>query len=73
MTMQDTANNQPDTALVDIRDISVDQSLPREERVAEFLRQIKNPCHFKCGKFTVHAQFAENGVSLEDGLKQVLI
>lgn len=40
MTMQDTANNQPNTALVDIRDISVDQSLPREERVAEFLRQI---------------------------------
>ena len=73
MTMQDAANNQPDTALVDIRDISVDQSLPREERVAEFLRQIKNPCHFTCGKFTVHAQFAENGVSLEDCLKQVLI
>ena len=34
---------------------------------------IKNPCHFKCGKFTVRAQFAENGVSLEDCLKQVLI
>ena len=73
MTLKNTANAQPDTGLVDIRDISVDQSLPREERVAEFLRQIKNPCHFKCGKFTVHAQFAENGVSLEDCLKQVLI
>lgn len=73
MTLQNAANTQPDTGLVDIRDISVDQNLPREERIAEFLRQIKNPYCFKCGKFTVHAQFAENGVSLEDCLKQVLI
>lgn len=73
MTLQNTVNTPPDTALVDIRDISVDQSLPREERIAEFLRQIKNPCHFRCGKFTVRAQFTENGVSLEDCLKQILI
>ena len=59
--------------LVDIRDVSVDQSLPKEERIAEFLRQIKNPYCFRCGKFTVRAQFAENGVSLEDCLKQILI
>ena len=59
--------------LVDIRDVSVDQSLPKEERIAEFLRQINNPYCFRCGKFTVRAQFAENGVSLEDCLKQILI
>ena len=73
MALKNAANVQHDTALVDIRDISVDQALSREERIAEFLRQIKNPHCFKCGKFTVHAQFAENGVSLEDCLKQVLI
>ena len=73
MTLQNTANTPPDTALVDIRDVSVDQSLTREERIAEFLRQIKNPCHFRCGKFIVRAQFAENGVSLEECLKQILI
>ena len=73
MTPNNTATIQPDSGLVDIRDISVDQSLSREERVADFLRQIKNPYCFKCGKFTVRAQFAENGVSLEDCLKQVLI
>ena len=61
------------TPLADIRDVSVDQTLPKEERIAEFLRQIKNPYCFKCGKFTVRARFAENGVSLEDCLKQVLI
>ena len=62
-----------DMSLVDIRDVSVDQSLPQEERIAEFLRQIKNPYCFRCGKFTVRARFANNGVSLEDCLKQILI
>ena len=62
-----------DTGLVDIRDVSVDPNLPRRERIAEFIRQIKDPYHFKCGKFTIHAKFAENGVSLEDCLKQILL
>ena len=61
------------TPLADIRDVSVDRSLPKEERIAEFLRQIKNPYCFRCGKFTVRAQFANNGVSLEDCLKEILI
>lgn len=59
--------------LADIRDVSVDQSLNKEERIAEFLRQIKNPYCFRCGKFTVRARFADNGVSLEDCLKEILI
>lgn len=59
--------------LADIREVSVDPKLPKEERIAEFLRQIKNPYCFRCGKFTVRAQFADNGVSLEDCLKQILI
>lgn len=64
----------PDTSsLVDIKDVSVDKNLTKEERIAEFIRQIKNPYCFKCGKFTVRAQFSESGVSLEDCLKQILI
>lgn len=59
--------------LADIRDISVDQSLPKEERITEFIRQIKNPYCFRCGKFTVRAQFASGGPSLEECLKQILL
>lgn len=58
--------------LVDIQDVSVDKDLPREKRIAEFVRQIKDPYHFKCGKFTVRIQYAENGISLEDCLKGVI-
>ena len=72
MRMEQTVR--PDTsALVDIKDVSVDKNLTKEERIAEFIRQIKNPYCFKCGKFTVRAQFSESGVSLEDCLKQILI
>lgn len=43
--------------LVDIRDVSVNKELSRDERIAEFVQQIKNPYHFKCGRFTVQASF----------------
>ena len=36
--------------LVDIREVSVDKNLPKEERIAAFIRQIKNPYRFRCGK-----------------------
>ena len=61
--------NQTNSAeLVDIRDVNVDKNLPKQERIAEYIRQIKNPYHFKCGKFTVKVRFAESGPSLEDSL-----
>ena len=58
--------------LVDIRDVQVDSNLPKLERILEYLRQIKNPYHFKCGKFTVTARFADNGVTIEDCLQSIV-
>ena len=71
--IQNTSLHSAGVPLADIRDVSVDQTLPKEERIVEFLRQIKNPYCFRCGKFTVRAKYADNGVSLEDCLKQILI
>ena len=65
-------NTLEDNALVDIRTIKVDKTLPREARIAEFIRQIKNPYRFKCGKFTVTARYADSGLTLEDCLMQML-
>ena len=70
---QNFSNRVNQAELADIQTIAVDQTLSKEERIAEFLRQIKNPYCFKCGKFTVQAQFSRNRVSLEDCLKQILI
>ena len=43
--MQPTPNEShvPTDELVDIREVSVDKNLPKEERIAAFIRQIKNP------------------------------
>lgn len=60
-------------SLVDIRDVHVDPNLPKNERIKEYLRQIKNPYCFKCGDFIVHARFAKDGPTLEDCLKQILL
>jgi hypothetical protein len=58
--------------LIDIRTVSVDKNLPKQERIAEFIRQIKDPYHFKCGKFIVTARYAENGPTLEDCLQRLM-
>jgi len=72
MENENEFNNISTGELVDIRTISVDKNLPKEERIAEYLRQIKNPYHFKCGKFTIIAKYSDNGVTLEDCLKSIL-
>ena len=51
---------------------SGNKELPREERIAEFARQIKNPCHFRCGKFIVRATYCTDGAALEECLHGIL-
>ena len=58
--------------LVDIRTVVVNNELPKEERIADFIRQIKNPYLFKCGKYTVRAVFSESGQTLEDCVKSLI-
>jgi hypothetical protein len=65
-------NNMNIEELVDIRDVHVDKSLPKAERVAEFVRQIKDPYHFRCGKFTVTARFTVDGPTLEECLQRII-
>ena len=58
--------------LVDIREVSVSKELSREERISEFIRQIKDPYCFKCGRFTVRASFAADGATLEACIKGII-
>ena len=66
------ANSRPfnfptsDGELVDIADVSVDPNLPRAERIAEFVRQIKNPYCYRHGKYVVKVTFSDSDVTLED-------
>ena len=67
--MNDNLNPQD---LVDIRDVYVDKDLPKQERINEFVRQIKDPYHFRCGQFVVTARFAEDGPTLEECLQRII-
>lgn len=58
--------------LVDIRDVSVKRELPKEERIADFVKQIGNPYLFKCGKYIVKASFSDSGQTLEECIKGLI-
>lgn len=59
----------PET-LVDVTKIEIDESLSKEERVAEYLRQVKNPYCYRVGDMIVKNTFSNDGVSLQERFEQ---
>jgi RecJ-like exonuclease len=59
--------------LVDIQDVVIDTSLPKEERIQSYLEQIKNPYCYRCDDMIVRVSFANTEVTLEDRLQQYLL
>ena len=68
----ETNNRNIGKELVDIRDVHVSRNLPREKRIEEYVRQIRNPYHFKCGEITVHVSFTPNGPTLEECIAGIM-
>ena len=60
-------------SLVDIRDVTVNTSLPREARLLDYIGQIKNPYCFRHGKTVVKVSFADTEATLEDRLERYLL
>ena len=61
----------PDT-LVDICSVKIKKELPLQDRIADFIEQIKNPHCYKCGKVVVQVSFIDTNETLEDRLKSYL-
>lgn len=59
-------NINSDAELVDIRTVMVERDLPKLERTVEYIRQIKNPFLYKCGKYTITAYHPDSGPTIED-------
>ena len=57
--------------LVDIRDVSVNKELSRENELQNSFSKSKS-YHFKCGRFTVQASFSAEGTTLEECIKGIL-
>lgn len=58
--------------LVDIREIPVEQGMPIEERVRDFIGKVKNPYCFRVGNVAVKAVFSENGGSFGERFERML-
>jgi len=57
-------------SLVDVTKIQIDENLPREEQLKEFVRQVKNPYCFRVGDIVVKNVYSGDGVSLKDRFEQ---
>lgn len=58
--------------LADIQDVKIDTNLNREERIKQFIEQIKNPYCFKCGKTIIKISFTDTEKTIEDRMKEYL-
>ncbi len=56
-------------SLVDITTIRIDQTLPIETRMQQYLKQIRNPYCFLCGGTPVRVRFSETEKTLDDAVK----
>lgn len=59
--------------LADIRDVVIDSSLSREEKIKSYFRQIKDPRCFRFDDMIVRISFSSTGVTFEDRIKQYLL
>lgn len=55
-------------SLVDIKNVRIDGSLSREERISDYIRQVKNPYCVQCNGIIVKMNFSQSGETLGDKL-----
>ena len=58
--------------LVDINDVKINPKLPVEEKMTEYLRQIKNPYCYKCGDYVIKVGFTDTERTIEDCFEDYL-
>lgn len=56
-------------SLVDLRDVKIKEELPKEERIEDFIKQIKNPYCFRYGNTIVKISNLDALENLEEKLK----
>jgi hypothetical protein len=59
--------------LAELTDVRINTSLPQDQRVLDYLEQIKNPYCFKVGRAAVKVSFSDTDDSVEDCLERYLL
>lgn len=60
-------------SLVDIREVKIDKSMSKEERIADYIRQVKNPYCICCNGIIVKMSFEASDETLENKLKNYFL
>ena len=58
--------------LVDLNTVQIDESLPVQERVLSYLKQVKNPYCVRVGNVAAKVTYKEDGPSFEEVFKHLL-
>lgn len=58
--------------LVDIRNIKINVNQPIQEKIVDFVRQVKNPYLFKVGDVVVKVNFNNNGSTFQEKFENYL-
>ena len=58
--------------LIDLNQVTIDETKPVPERVAEFMRQIQNPSCFRIGDVVIKVVYKENGPSFQQNMIDML-
>jgi len=54
-------NNYDENSLVDITNLTINDTSPFNEQVEELFNKVKNPYHFKCGDVEISVSYSETG------------
>lgn len=58
--------------LVDLSRIEIDGEKSKQERILDYLRQVKNPYYFKVGDIAVRLAFDEGGRSFQQCMEELV-
>ena len=58
--------------LVDLSSIEIDGEKSKQERMLDYLRQVKNPYYFKVGDIAVRLVFDEGGRSFQECMTELV-
>ena len=58
--------------LVDLSSIEIDGARSKQERMTDYLRQVKNPYYFKVGDVAVRLAFDEDGRSFQECMEELV-
>ena len=59
--------------LVDLLSVKIDEHKPIQERVVEFVQQVKNPYCFRIGDIAVKVVYQDDGPSFQQSFENMLM